>query len=501
MFIGIIDGIINVFNIYTIFFILIGTIIGIIIGAIPGLGSCVGIALLLPVTFFMDPATGLCMLGAIYGGTVYGGSISAILLCTPGTSASVATSWDGYPMTEKGLGGEALGIATFSSYLGGTFGSLCLLLIAPPLAAFAIKFGPPERFMLAIFGLSVIISVSSKSLLKGLIAGSFGLFLSSIGLDPITGNLRFTFNILYLYEGIPLVPALVGLFSVSQAFDIIGQEKKQTALGNIQKKIKGSVIPTLEDFKKIKNTIIHSSVIGTIIGIIPGAGTSIGAFVGYSEAKRISKNPEDFGKGSIEGVAGAEAANNAVVGGSLVPLLTLGIPGNAASAVFLGGLLIHGLIPGPDLFTKHATITYTLMISLLVANFAMLIFGIVWAKTFAKVANVTSNILAPLIIVFSSIGSYSIRGNIFDIFIMFIFSLLGYFMKKTDFPRAPILLALILGPIAERELIRTIVIFGGNIFGIFIRPIFVVLILLTILSLTYPLFIQKSKIGNIKQKH
>jgi len=483
----ILNAIVNLLDIEVILFIIVGVILGIIVGAIPGLGAVIGITLLIPITFYMDPTVGLCMLGAFYCGAVYGGSITAILINIPGTSSNIATCWDGYPMAKKGLGGKALGISTIGSFYGGIFSSFALLFIAPTLAVFALRFGPSERFLLAILGLTVIVTLTSDSLLKGLMSGFFGLFLSTIGFDKVGGSFRYTFGIISLYDGIPLVPAIMGLYALTQAIILIDEGRQHIVNKNEKIYVKDSILPTIEDFKKIWFTLlIRSPIIGTIIGIIPGAGTEIAAFIGYSEAKRSSKHPEDFGKGSMEGLASAESANNAVVGGSLIPLLTLGIPGNAVTAVFLGGLMIHGLIPGPELFTKHGSITYTLMLSLFLANIFMLVFGLVGAKTFAKVAYIPSSILSPVIIVFATLGSYSLRNNMFDVFIMCTFSLLGITMYKLNFPRAPILLALILGPIAEVELGRMISIYGNNLFHLFLRPISFILIILIIISLIYP---------------
>jgi len=480
-----IQGIYNVFTVGNLFSIFIGTVLGIIIGALPGLSSTMGVALLIPITFKMDPSAGLCMLGAIYCGSVYGGSITAILLRTPGTSASVATAWDGYELTKKGLAGRALGMSTVSSSFGGLFSALCLLLIAPSLAKLSLRFGPPERFFLAVFGLSIIISISSESLLKGLISGFFGIAIAVTGIDIVSGNLRFIWGQASLLDGIPLLPALIGLVSMSQAMIII--ETERTKIQISKNAIRDRIIPNMIDLKRTIITFIRSAVIGTIVGIIPGAGTDTAAYFGYSEAKRNSKHPEEFGKGSIEGVAGSEAANNAVTGGSLVPLLTLGIPGNSVSAVFLGGLLIHGLIPGPALFTKHGAVTYTLMVSLFLANIAMGVFGLIGAKTFIKVVKIPTNILSPIIIVLSVIGSYALRNNIIDVGIMFFFGILGYIMEKGKFSTVPIILALILGPMAEKELRRSLLILGGSIFPAFQRPLCIILIVFIILSLSISL--------------
>ncbi|HER25377.1 MAG TPA: C4-dicarboxylate ABC transporter permease [Candidatus Atribacteria bacterium] len=458
----------------------LGTLFGIAVGAMPGLSATMGVALLVPITFKMDPATGLCMLGAVYCGAVYGGSITAILLRTPGTPGNITTSWDGYEMTKKGLAGKALGISTVSSFIGGTFSALALLLIAPPLADFSLRFGPPERFLLAVFGITIIVSLCSEYPIKGFIAGVLGIVLATTGIDLAVGDLRYTFGQLGLFDGIPELPSLIGLVSMSQAILIIEKNSKKIQI--TQAKVRDRILPTIEDYKKIWKTILRSSIIGTIIGIIPGAGTTTASFISYNEAKRSSKD-KDFGKGSIVALSSSESSNNAVTGGSLVPLLTLGIPGNAVSAIFLGGLLIHGLIPGPELFTKYGEITYTLMISLFFANIALLIFGLLGAKLFVNVAKVETNILSPLIITLSVLGSFAMRNNIFDVFLMFCFGIIGYAMEKNNFPTAPMILGIILGPIAESELRRSLSIFRGNLLPIFLRPISAIFIILIIYSL------------------
>ncbi|WP_144440585.1 tripartite tricarboxylate transporter permease [Limnochorda pilosa] len=464
-------------------FTFLGTLGGILIGALPGLSSTMGVALLIPVTFSMNPATGLAMLGGVYCGSVYGGSITAILLRTPGTSASVATTFDGFELTKQGLGGKAIGVSTLGSTVGGLFSALALLFLAPPLAAASLRFGPPEYFLLAVFGLTIIVTISANNLGKGLISGAFAFLLGTVGMDPVSGWPRFTFGYSELLDGVPLLPALIGLFSMSQAIKLAGERLTLPEAGSI----KDRVMPTWTETRKNLVTYLRSSVIGTFIGIIPGAGTDIASFVAYNEAKRFAKKPEEFGKGAIEGVAASEAANNAVTGGSLIPLLTLGIPGNAVSAVFLGGLTIHGLLPGASLFTERAEVTYTLILSLFAANLFMLVVGFLGAGPVSKVTKVSNQILAPMIVVLSVIGSYAMRNNMFDVYLMLFFGVVGYFLERYDYPLAPMVLGIILGPMAEGEFRRSMMMFQGSFLPFLTRPISVVLILLIIAALVIPL--------------
>lgn len=476
----------NVLTPHSFLILLLGTIAGLIIGALPGLSSTMGVALAIPLTFGMDPKTGLLLLGAIYCSSVYGGSITAILLRTPGTDASIATTFDGFPMTQQGFGGKAIGISTTASFVGGIISTIALLCIAPLLAKIALKFGPPEYFLVAIFGLSIIISVSSNSYLNGLISGAFGLLIATVGMDSFTGYPRFIFNSDSLLDGIPILPALIGLFSLSQAIKIA--IAKDSSIVKKDVTFSDRVLPTMKDMSRTWFTTIRSSVIGTIVGIMPGAGTSIASFISYNEARRTSKEPETFGKGNPEGVAASEAANNAVTGGSLVPALTLGIPGNAVTAVFIGGLTIHGLIPGPTLFIKYADITYTLILSLFIANIMFFVIGIAFAKHFVKVIKTPTRILAPVICVLSVIGSYAIRNNLFDVGLLFAFGILGYLMERYDFSPAPIVLALILGPMAEAELRRSLVLFHGSFVPFFQRPLSIAIMVLIVLSVVFPLY-------------
>ena len=473
-----------VFSLSNLFFCALGVFSGIIIGALPGLTSTMGVALFIPLTFTLPPATGLILLGSIYVGSVYGGSISAIIIKTPGTPAAIITAIDGYELTQKGQGGRALGISTISSFFGGLISCFALLLIAPPLSKIVLKFGPSEIFLLAILGLTVIIGLSKGKMLEGLIAGTVGLMLATVGTDEITGVYRYTFDNPALFEGVPLVPMVIGLYSAGQVFALA--EMARGTISVDAGKTSDRILPTWDDLKRLKTIIFTGGIIGTIVGIIPGAGVSIGSSISYNTAKSSSKHPEEFGNGSIDGVAASESANNGVVGGSLVPLLTLGIPGNTVSAIFLGGLIIHGLRPGSELFTKHATTTYSLLIGLFVAHIFMLILGLAGARYFAKVATFPTAALAPVILSLSVIGSYALRNNFFDVWIMLAFGILGYGLKHLKIPSAPLALGMILGPIAEQEFRRAKILYRGSLVKMFFRPLSLTILVFIILSLVWP---------------
>lgn len=480
----------NLLTPQTIVAILLGVVGGIIVGALPGLSATMAVALLIPVTFGMEPVAGLAMLATIYTAAVYGGSISAILLHTPGTPAAAATALDGYQMTRKGQGAKAIGVATISSAIGGTISALVLLFLAPPLSKISLKFSAPEYFLLALFGLTIIGSLAGKSVAKGLAAGAMGLLVATIGVDILTGYPRFTFGSTSLEGGISLVPALIGLFSLSQV--MILAEGGVGGSSRVIETLRGRVLPTLREFKSIIVSIIRSSGIGVFVGMLPGAGGDIGSWVGLNEARRFSKDKEKFGKGCIEGVAAPEAANNAVTGGALIPLLVLGIPGSSTTAVLLGGILIQGLRPGRELFTTQADITYAVILGFLIANVLMGIVGLLGARYFVKVASAPENILAPTIVVLCVVGSFAINNNIFDVWVMLAFGLAGYFLRKTGFPPAPVVLGLILGSIAENGLRQSLGMAQGDVIAYYLsRPISVVLMVLILLSLFSPLLIKK----------
>ena len=453
-----------------------GTIVGIIVGAMPGLTATMAVALLIPVTFGMPPLVGLALMGGVYSGGMYGGAISSILLSTPGTPAAAATAFDGYPMTKQGKGGTALTVATWASFWGGIFSTVALLLMAPALAKFSLRFGPPEYFVLAIMGLSSIVTLTKGSMVKGLMSGFLGLVLATIGMDPISGYMRFTFNVVDLYDGIPFMPALIGLFSVSQILDLTAETHIVEDLSDTIASIKRSRLP-----KGLGPTITKGSIIGTIVGMLPGAGATISAFISYNFAKQSSRDSDTFGKGNPKGVAASESANNGCVGGSLIPLLTLGIPGNSVAAALMGGLLIQGLIPGPELFSKYGAMTYGFILSLFLANVIFLVLGLYLAPYFAKVTTTPNALLIPGIAILSVIGTYAINNNMFDVWLMFGFGVAGYFLEKGGFSTGALVLGLILGPIAELGFGQSLIMAAGSPMVFFERPLCLLLWAITIL--------------------
>ncbi|HAW44883.1 MAG TPA: C4-dicarboxylate ABC transporter permease [Sutterella sp.] len=481
-------GFVNAFNPINLIAMFLATSLGVAIGCLPGLSAAMGVALLLPVTFGMSPATGLIVLGGIYCGAIFGGSISAILIHTPGTPASAATAIEGYQMTLKGQAAKALTVACTASFVGGLLSCVSLYFFAPPLAQLALLFKSPEYFWLSMFGLTVIAGVASKSILKGLMSGFLGLLISTIGMDPMEGVERFMMGQSTLYGGVNVTCALIGLFSMSQV--LILAEQKIKARG------KASVITdkfriSWPEFKMLSPTMVRSWIIGNVIGILPGAGATIACFMGYNEAKRFSKHKEEFGKGSIEGVAGSEAANNAVTGGSLIPTLTLGIPGESVTAVLMGGLIIHGLQPGPELFTTYAPMTYTFFAGFVLIQFMMLAIGLIGCRGFAEVSRISDAILIPCIVLLCVVGSYAIHNNLVEVVIMFIFGIIGYLMRKFDFNAAAMVLGLILGPIGERGLRRALLLNDGDPSILFSTPICWVLIAMCVIGVFSPIFMNR----------
>ncbi|WP_280566736.1 tripartite tricarboxylate transporter permease [Chromohalobacter sp. 296-RDG] len=442
--------------------VVIGVIAGICIGALPGLSATMAVSVLIPFTFGMDPLIALGMMAGIYNGAMYGGSIPAVLLRIPGTPAAVATSFDGYPMAQQGKGGYALQVSVVSSAIGGIASAIVLMLLAPPLAKVTLLFGPSEVFWVAVFGLSAIVFLLGGDVLKGLMSACFGVFVSLIGLDTISGFDRYTFGHLELLDGINIVVLLVGLYALPPAIALLEEviDVDTSTAGKLNTVSIWKAIPSMLRFWK---TWLRSAVIGVFVGILPGAGGSMGAFLSYNEARRASHNPDNWGKGEPEGVAASETSNNADTASALIPALTLGIPGTAVAAVMLGGLLIHGLQPGPMLFRDNPDIVFGFMWQFLFAAILLIILGGALAtNSFAQVLRLPRPLLGAFIITLVLVGVYSINGRMFDVYLMLGFGLIGYFMDKLKFPLPPVVLGLILGSLAEQNLRLALRIGGGE---------------------------------------
>ena len=448
-------------------FCFLGVFVGTLIGVLPGIGPVGTMAILLPVTYGIPPTTAIIMLAGIYYGAQYGGSTTSILVNIPGEAASVVTCLDGYQMALKGRPGPALGIAAFGSFIAGTFGVIGLQLMAPPLVSVALRFGPPEYFSLMILGFVVLTYLAQKSMSKALLTAGVGILLGTIGLDTMTGMPRFTFNIGELLDGVGLAPLAMGLFGISEILLNVEKKIKQELLTT---KVKG-LFPNLEDWKRCSLPILRGTVSGFFLGILPGGGAVLASFVSYAVEKRISKHPEQFGKGAIEGVAAPESANNAAAQGAFIPLLTLGIPANVVMAILLGALMIHNITPGPMLVREHPQLFWGVITSMYVGNIMLLVLNLPLIGLWVQLLRVPYAILFPLILYICLIGAYVINNSVIDVFIMLLFGVVGYLMRKFDYEPAPMVLAYVLTPLLENALRQSLILSGGS-FGIFMaRPI------------------------------
>jgi putative tricarboxylic transport membrane protein len=433
-----------------------GTTLGLLVGAMPGLSATMALAVLLPFTFAMEPLHGLVALGAVYMGAIYGGAFSAILINTPGTPSSIATILEGYPMAKKGEAEDAIVAVTVASVIGGLFGVAALLFLAPPLAQLALRFGPPEYFWVAILGLTLIGSLTEGSLVKGMAGGVIGVLISLVGIAPLGGESRFSFGLPALQGGVHLVVALIGLFAIPELLGMAATGRAALAGAGASIGKRTGVLKVARRILSMPGNLLRSCIIGEIVAIVPGAGGNIAGLVSYNEAKRYSKHPEEYGKGSMEGLVASEAANNVTVAGSMVPLLTLGIPGAPPDALILGVLLLHGLRPGAQLFTTSGPLTYGFILSMGLAALLLLPIGLMaGAWIYRAVVRVPPYFLVPTIALMTILGSYALRNNTTDVIIMVVLGLTGYLLKELGFHPAPIVLGLILGPIAETGFVTT----------------------------------------------
>jgi putative tricarboxylic transport membrane protein len=464
----------------------VGVFLGTVIGVLPGLGPAATIAMLLPLTFHMNPTSAVIMLAGIYYGAKYGGSTTSILLNVPGESASVVTCLDGYQMARKGRAGPALGIAAISSFVAGTVGVVLLMLVAPPLARFTLSFSSPEYFALMCFGLAMVVLLAGRSMLKALLSMLVGLWIAGIGIDLFTDQSRFTFGQLHLLDGVDFVVVAIGLFALGEVF--ANMEKREAAKMLPVPKGLRNLLPSMQDLKDCRFAFLNGSLIGFVIGVLPGAGSTIASFISYGIEKAVSRRPEQFGTGVPEGVAAPEGANNSETGGALVPLLTLGIPGSATTAILLAAFILWGLRPGPLMIQDNPTLFWGLVASMYIGNVMLLVLNLPLVPVFAQILRVPAYILYPVIFGISLVGVYSVSGSLFDVWMLAAFGLLGYVMRKLDYPAAPLILGLVLGDLMERALRQSLMMSQGDLSIFVSRPISATMLVLAVLLLAMPLF-------------
>ena len=481
------------FDLKLIFVLFCGVCGGIAVGSIPGLTATMAVAIMTSFTFHMDTVSAIMILIGVYYGGIYGGSISAVLLHIPGTPSAVMTARDGYPMAQRGEGGAAIGIATWASFTGGMLGIVLLILCAPLISRFALRFSAPEYFALSVFGLSIVASISERSLARGLIGVLLGLLICVVGTDPVTGMDRFTFGVSDLYSGFQFVPVMIGLFGFSEILDQLSSR------GNtfVPQKLT-NLLPSWKLIRRLCPTILRGSLIGVGIGALPGTGGAIASFVAYNSSRNSSKTPEAFGTGIPEGIAAPESANNASCGGALMPMLTLGVPGDAITAILIGAFILHNVQPGPMLFTSHPDVVYSVYIGSIIANCFMALIGFVAAGFFARLISFPFYILLPVILMLCMVGSFAVNNNIFDVYVMLGFGVFGYLLNKLGIPLTPLVLGVVLGPILEDNLRTTITMSHGEWSYFFTRPIAMFFIIITILSVGFQQWkVRRQKTGNV----
>ena len=461
----------------------VGSVLGTIIGVLPGLGPAAGAAMLIPLTFHLGPTGAIIMLTALFYGTQYGGTITSVLLNVPGEAASAVTCLDGYQMAKQGRAGVALSIAAIGSFIGGTFATMALVVAAGPLTRMALEFGPVEFFALILLGISLLMGLAGKSMMKALMMGIFGLILAMVGIDPVKGQPRFTFGQTELMDGIGFVPIIMGLFGMAEILENAEKPFAEMVLAKMS-----SLMPTRQDIRDSAGSIVRGSLIGTALGLVPGITNSASSFLAYIAERKASKHPERFGTGMIQGVAGPETANNAHANGALIPLFTLGIPASPTIAVIMGAFLMHGLVPGPFLFKEHPDVVWGVIASFYVGNVILLILNLPLIGIWVKILKIPYGILCAIILAFMILGAYSVSNSVFDVMVMTVFGVLGYILRKLDFPLAPIVLTLILGPLMERSLRQSLEISQGSFLVFLKSPIAAVFLAATVLILVAPAF-------------
>jgi putative tricarboxylic transport membrane protein len=486
---GLSDGFAAAFSLTNLFWVIFGVAAGTIIGVLPGLGTPATIAILLPLSVNLEPSTALIMMAGIYYGSKYGGSTTSILLNIPGEDASVVTAIDGYQMAKQGRAGPALGIAAIASFVAGTVGLIGLTFLAPAVANLAVVFGPPEYTALMAIGLSMVVLLAGSSPVKAVISGVGGFLLSTVGIDLFSGEARFTMGRIELANGVEFVALCIGLFAIGEVMVNI-EDRSGRTLFKVPRRLR-ELFPSKKDLVASSGAIGQGSIVGFFVGALPGAGSTVASFVSYTLAKRFSRNPEQYGKGAIGGVAAPEAANNSATAGSFVPLLTLGIPGSASTAIMLGALFLYGLQPGPTFFADNPDVVWPIIASMYIGNVVLVLLNLPLVPVFASILRIPYHILYPGIIVISLVGVYSINTSLFDVWLVVIFGLLGYIMRKTDFPTAPMVLAFVLGPLFEQSLRRSLVISQGDPTIFVTRPWAVAFLTLAVLLFLVPALLRR----------
>ena len=478
-----INGLWSMLDPTTLFYCFMGVFLGTLVGVLPGIGPVGAMSILLPVTLNIPPLSTFVLLAGIYYGSKYGGSTTSILVNVPGEAASVVTCLDGYQMAKNGQAGPALGISAIGSFIAGILGTLGIAVLAVPIVSFALKYGPAEYFSMMILGMTLLVFLSSTSVMRALMMACVGLLIGTIGLDPIAGVLRFTMGIPELMDGVGLIPLAMGLYGIGEILTNVEQKiRRQISLSS---KV-GRVLPSWEDHKKSFGAILRGTVVGFFTGILPGGGATIASFASYAIEKRISRHPEKFGKGAIEGVASPESSNNAATQSAFIPMLTLGIPSNAGMAVLLGALIIHGFTPGPLLLSQHPDTFWALVASMFLGNLMLLILNLPLIGIWIQVLKIPFRILIPIIVVMCVVGAYSVNNSVTDIFVMLFFGIVGYLMKKLSLDAAPLILAFVLGPIMENSFRQALILSSGSIKIFFVRPISLSMLIIALLLLVLP---------------